>query len=359
MTMSDQGMPAMTPWQARAYQRAGAALDSGRMGHALLITGPAMLGKRVVAERLAQRVLCTQRQSDDQPCRQCRSCKLFQARAQNDPLEVRPDGSPAHPHGHPGHPDVYFIGYAINPRTGKPRTEIVIEQIRALSEKLSLTPQYDGAQIGIVEPADAMNRSAGNALLKTLEEPQPGRYLWLVTSDPSRLPATIRSRCQSLEMQLPPRAEALAWLLAQGHEPDVATEALDAAGGHPGLAETWLGDGGLVVQREVAADLDKLASGMASPAATAQRWVADPRAALRLRFAAEQALREAGGACGSLAASSGLTDPARTRRLAAWFDAANRTRALLRTTVRADLAVAELLLAWQADAIAGGQRGRR
>jgi DNA polymerase III subunit delta' len=41
-----------------------------------------------------------------------------------------------------------------------------------------------------------------------------------------------------------------------------------------------------------------------------------------------------------------LTDPPRTRKLAAWFDAANRTRELLRTTVRADLAVAELLLAW-------------
>jgi DNA polymerase-3 subunit delta' len=47
-----------------------------------------------------------------------------------------------------------------------------------------------------------------------------------------------------------------------------------------------------------------------------------------------------------------LTDPARTRRLAAWFDAANRTRLLLRSTVRADLAVAELLLAWRDDAAA-------
>lgn len=354
-SMPGQGMPPLTPWQQRACQRAGASLDSGRMGHALLITGPAMLGKRLVAERLAQRVLCTQRQSGDEPCGQCRSCKLFQARAQNDPLEVRPDGFPAHPHGHPGHPDAYFIGYAINPKTGKPRTEIIIEQIRALSEKLSLTPQYDGAQIGIVEPADAMNRSAGNALLKTLEEPQPGRYLWLVTSDPARLPATIRSRCQSMEMHLPPRDEALAWLQAQGHKPDLATEALDAARGHPGLAEAWLGDGGLAVQREVATDLDKLASGSASPAATAQRWVADAQAALRLRFAAEQALREAG----SVAGGTALTDPLRTRRLAAWFDAANRTRALLRTTVRADLAVAELLLAWQTDATAGGQQARR
>ena len=59
-------------------------------------------------------------------------------------------------------------------------------------------------------------------------------------------------------------------------------------------------------------------------------------AALRLRHAADLALAEAGG----------LTDPVRMRKLAAWFDAANRTRDLLRTTVRADLAVVELLLAW-------------
>jgi DNA polymerase-3 subunit delta' len=82
--------------------------------------------------------------------------------------------------------------------------------------------------------------------------------------------------------------------------------------------------------------------------------VADEHAALRLRFATDLALHEATGLSGTR-----LTDPGRTRRLAAWFDAANRTRALLRTTVRADLAIAEVLLAWQAGADAGtGGRSR-
>ena len=75
------------------------------------------------------------------------------------------------------------------------RSEIVIEQIRELSQKLSLTPQYGRAQVAIVDPADAVNTAACNALLKTLEEPQPGRHLWLVAANPARLPATIRSRC--------------------------------------------------------------------------------------------------------------------------------------------------------------------
>ena len=64
------------------------------------------------------------------------------------------------------------------------RTEVVIDQIRALSGSLSLTPQFGGAQVVIVDPADAVNAAACNALLKTLEEPQPGRYLWLVSADP-------------------------------------------------------------------------------------------------------------------------------------------------------------------------------
>ena len=333
---------AFAPWQQRAYVQAAEALDSGRMGHALLVAGPARLGKRAVVERLAQRALCQARAGGGEPCGACRSCTLFQSRSQSDPVEVRPGGELAHPSGRPGHPDAWFIGYATNDKTGKPRTEITIDQVRTLSEKLSLTPQLGGAQVAMVEPADAMNHAACNGLLKTLEEPHPGRYLWLVTANPARLPATIRSRCQTLEFRLPPRDEAVAWLQGQGHASKSAGEALEAARGHPGLADAWLRDGSLELRRTVAKDLATLRKGDASAAATAQAWASDEQAPLRLRFAADLAVEEA-----TKAAAGGLTDPGRTRRLAAWFDAANRTAALLRTTVRADLAIAELLLAWQ------------
>ena len=335
------------PWQQRVYDQAVAALEAGRLGHGLLLVGPPHLGKRQVAERLAQRVLC-RTPNGAMPCGRCRDCTLFLARAQADPEELRPDGRPAHPWGHAGHPDVFFIGYALNEKTKKFRTEIVIEQIRALSERLALTPQAGGAQVAIVEPADAINHAAANALLKTLEEPVPGRYLWLVTAHPQALPATIRSRCQRLEFRLPTRAEALAWLHARGHAPGVVDDALEAARGHPGLADAWLRDGGLALRREVGNDLAGLARGDVAPVALAQRWTADDQVALRLEFAAELALQDA----------ARLTDPLRTRRLAAWFDAANRTRALLRSTVRADLAVAELLLAWRTDAGASAGQGR-
>ena len=69
-------------------------------------------------------------------------------------------------------------------------------------------------------------------------------------------------------------------------------------------------------------DVQALQRGQAAPAELAQRWVADGRAEERLRHLAELALQEA----------AGLTDAARTRTLAARFDAANRTRDLLRST---------------------------
>jgi len=220
------------------------------------------------------------------------------------------------------------------------RTEIVIEQIRDISQKLALTPQYGVAQVVVVDPADAINRAACNALLKTLEEPAPGRYLWLISADPARLPATIRSRCQRLEFNLPPQEEALRWLVACGHTEAAAGEALAAARGHPGDADTWLREGGLTLRREVDADLDRLQRGEIGVADLARRWAEDEQAPLRLRHAADLVLDRARGI--------GLTDPARLHKLASWFDAANRTRDLLRTTVRADLALTDLLYAWRA-----------
>lgn len=330
---------AFAPWQQRMYEHAAGALDAGRMGHALLFCGPARLGKRLVAEHLAQRVLCQSPDPAVRPCGLCRACALYRSRSQKDPVEQRPDGSLAHPWGHPGHPDAILVGHAwrMTPSPPRQQTAITVDQVRELSARLATTPQYGDAKVAIIDPAEDMNDAAANALLKTLEEPVPGRYLWLLSANPARLPATIRSRCQRLEFRLPPAGEAVAWLRSQGHADGTAAEALAAARGHPGLADAWLRDGGMALRREVAADLAKLASNAASPLEVAKAWTADESATQRLLHAADIARDDA----------AGLTDPRRIRKLAAWFDAANRTRELLRSTVRADLAVADLLLAWR------------
>jgi len=298
----------LAPWQQRIYDYAAATLDEGRMGHALLLCGPRLIGKRQVAERLAARVL----KLDQDP----RAAHLFAART---------------------HPDYRQVSFIPNREGTRLRTEIVIEQIRELTDSLVLTPQYGGAQVAIIDPADAINHAACNALLKTLEEPQPNRYLWLLSAEPARLPATIRSRCQRLEFRLPPYTEALAWLHARGHTAMAAEEALAATRGHPGLADSWLRDGGMELRRSVAADLSALRKGQTSALELARRWSADDTLAERLYHAADLALGEA----------ATTNTPATIRRLANWFDHACRTRALLHTPVRAELAVAELLLEGQ------------
>ncbi|RXR00927.1 DNA polymerase III subunit delta' [Pseudoxanthomonas composti] len=304
---------AFSPWQQRAYAHAISALDAGRMGHGLMVCGPSGLGKREVVEAMARYVLC-----GGTPAPGDRNLQLLHAGT---------------------HPDMHRVSFIPTRDGSKLRTEIVIDQIRDLSQKLSLTPQYGRAVVAIVDPADAVNRSAYNALLKTLEEPAPGRYLWLIASDVMRLPATIRSRCQKLEFRLPAEEEALQWLQVQGHDAKAAAQALEAARGHPGLADEWLRNDGLALRQEVARDLERVRRGEAGTVETAQRWSGDEHADLRLRHAADLALAQA--------ASAGLTDPARLNKLARWFDAANRTRDLLRTTVRADLAMVELLSAWR------------
>ncbi|MGH8299541.1 MAG: DNA polymerase III subunit delta', partial [Steroidobacteraceae bacterium] len=106
------------------------------------------------------------------------------------------------------HPDLMLI------RPLESSTQIRIEQVRELGAGLALTAHQGGYKVGILSPADTMNRFSANALLKTLEEPPQGTLLLLVATQPSRLPATILSRCQRVRIRVPKQAEAIAWLEA-------------------------------------------------------------------------------------------------------------------------------------------------
>jgi DNA polymerase-3 subunit delta' len=318
----------------------------GRLGHALLLTGPAALGKRDVAEALAKRLLCSAPRADGFACGQCRSCQLF-------PMQVIGLLTTQ------SHPDLQRIGLEPNEKGDKLRTEITVEQVRKLGQWLALTPQLGGAQVAIIDAADLMNTACANALLKTLEEPSPNRYLLLVTSKPGRLPATVRSRCQRLEFRVPPTSEALAWLESRGLKADAAAAALEAARGNPGQAALWATEGSLQLRREVGDDLAAVGSGRASPVETAQQWLGDERAELRLRFAAELALDAASSRWRAPAGKgAGLTAPADFSKLSAWFDAVNRSREQLRSPLRNDLVLAGLLQEWRTMFEAGRPGGR-
>lgn len=316
----------LPPWAAAPLQTLLDARREGRLGHAILICGPAGLGKRALAEALCEALLCRTPTATGHACGSCRSCALAAS----------------------GHPDRIALTFAPNDKGDKLRSELSVEQMRQLGARLALTPQAGGAQVALVFPADKMNAAAENALLKTLEEPMPGRFLLLLSDEPARLVATIRSRCQRVEVRLPPRAEALAALQAAGHPPGASALALDAARGHPGLAARWLADGGLALREQVLQALAKIAGGRLGPLEAAPAWLADGQGAQRLVFAAELARELFAAATGAGEPPKGLTLPRDVTKLSAWFDAANRVRSQLDAPIRHDLAVAGLLRDWRA-----------
>lgn len=197
-----------------ALARFERALARGRLHHAWMITGPQGVGKATLAWRLARRLLV------------------------RDVAGGPPDdpGSPLFRQVVSGaHPDL-FVLEAERGRGGR-LAEITVARARELLERTRATA-YGERRVVLVDPADALNRSAANALLKQLEEPPPGLVFLLVVHRPAALPATIASRCQRLPLRPLDRAtleRALATLLPD-REPGERARLAELAEGRPGRA---------------------------------------------------------------------------------------------------------------------------
>jgi DNA polymerase-3 subunit delta' len=105
----------------------------------------------------------------------------------------------------------------------KASKQIKIEQIRGLSDFLNIGSHRNGKRVVLIHPAESMNPGSANALLKGLEEPSPGVIFVLVSHQPRRLLATVRSRCHALALSLPPRELSLRWLQSKGSKATVAS----------------------------------------------------------------------------------------------------------------------------------------
>ncbi len=232
-------------WLEPEVQRLRAAFVAGRMPHALLIHEAPGAGGEYLAYWTAQLVLCSE--PARAPCGVCPACRHVLQRQHPDLINVTALGESA---------------------------QIRIEQVRELAADLALTAHQGGYKVGIVSPADGMNRFAANALLKTLEEPPPATLLVLVSSVPSRLPATILSRCQRLRVPAPPRERAVAWLEATRGAGDWA-QVLQVLGDAPLLAAAADPAALIATAAEMRRELEEFAAGGGDAAASAERWSRD------------------------------------------------------------------------------------
>ena len=223
--------------------------DSGRMPHALLLSGPRGIGKATLAFRFARFVLA--------------------------------HGGEAAPGGPPGgadgglavpsasgvfrrvasgsHADLLTVERAYDPRRRRLRSEIVVDDTREIAAFLRLTSAEGGWRVVVVDGADEMNRNAANALLKILEEPPRRALLLLVAHSPGRLLPTIRSRCRRFPIALLPPA-IVERLLAR-YRPDLpeaqAADLTALAAGSIGRAIELAGAGGVELYQSMVALLSR------------------------------------------------------------------------------------------------------
>jgi DNA polymerase-3 subunit delta' len=265
------------PWQGRMWE-ALARQEGGRLHHALLIHGPAGIGKLALAERFVQLLLCEAADGVPKPCGACDGCRWFLAGSHPDFRRLEPEALARRV----ADEDSVEAAAPAAARSAKPSQEIKVDQVRGLDGFLSLRSHRGRRRVVLVCPAEAMNANAANALLKALEEPQPDAHFVLVSHRPARLPPTIRSRCAAVPMGLPDARLARAWL-QERRVPD-AEAWLAFAGGAPLLAEAYAADAGGAIagMRKAlqARDLDFLgaASGREDLEALAevlQRWAID------------------------------------------------------------------------------------
>ena len=177
-------LPLVLPWAQPLWQRLALQHQESTLPHAILLSGHTGIGKSEFAQAFAHFLLC-HRPINFQPCGHCRSCELVRSGTHPDQVYLHPE------------------------EQGK---AIKVDQVRVLMSFLHSTAQQGGYRVVVMEPAESMNISAANALLKSLEEPGDNTLLLLVSHLPGQLMPTIRSRCQQVTFPFPHHADAVLWL---------------------------------------------------------------------------------------------------------------------------------------------------
>ena len=171
--------------QERVVEGLARAVKTGHVPHAYLFEGPPGVGKRGTALGLALALACAE--APGRGCGACETCRRIEAGLHPDVPTFAPDGA-----------------------------QILIEQAKAIVALGQSRPHEAAVRVIVVDDADALNASAANSLLKTLEEPAPRNHLVLCTSAPERLLPTIRSRAQRVRFRPLPEQALLRIAAAHG-----------------------------------------------------------------------------------------------------------------------------------------------
>jgi DNA polymerase-3 subunit delta' len=240
------------PWQRSAWAHLCQYFTQHRLPQALLITGQKGLGKQQLADQFALSLLCSKPQPDFLSCGRCDSCLLFAAQTHPDYNVVKPD---------------------------EPGKAITIGQIRNLVTRLTLKPQFEAHRVVIINPAEQMNNAAANAFLKCLEEPTERTIIILITDKPTRLPATIVSRCQKLAVERPERDVHNAWLRQQNIHDNLEL-LYDLSQGAPLLSQSYASEKILMLRNQCFNAWMAVAKQQTHPVMVAEDWIKLPESSL-------------------------------------------------------------------------------
>jgi DNA polymerase-3 subunit delta' len=231
------------------------AIARERLAQGYLFTGPAGVGKRTFARKLATCLFCERHdEAELEACGECAACRQMAAGSHPDYFEV------GCPEGKRELPIAVFLGEED-------------ERGRAgLCYDLSLSPVAGGRRFAVIDDADAMNDAAANAFLKTLEEPQPGAVLVLIAEQAEELLPTIRSRCQLVRFAPLAESDIADLLLATGQTAarDLALAAAAASEGSLEVASRLVDPALSSLSRAIVEELSKQPF---DPSKTAERLV--------------------------------------------------------------------------------------
>ena len=175
----------MLPWLNLAREQWIDLIGRGRIPSSTLITSRGGLGDERLLHTMAQLLLC----QGNTGCTSCHSCCLMRSKS---------------------HPDFHLL------LPEKKRGVITVNQTREIIRRSVESSYLGGHRVIGICPAEAMNESASNSILKVLEEPPEKCFFLLVSRDICALPPTIISRCHKCSLSVPPTRYTLDWLKTEG-----------------------------------------------------------------------------------------------------------------------------------------------